>query len=255
MYGPLISQELAKERGYKWYVIGLPCKRGHVCERQTANGRCRECGAEKNAERCRQWYEENKDRAMAAAKDWAQQNREKRRLISREHSRRVRAVPERNAEIQRRRREGNRSELRRIRYQEDQNFRLLVGLRTRVQCALRLQSAAKAHKTAQLLGVPVPEFKEIIAAQFTGDMSWSNYGYDTWHLDHIRPCDSFDLTDPAQQLICFNWRNQQPLSACENMSKNAAWTPEMEAQWVEHMRALGWEGDLALVFEPATMVA
>jgi hypothetical protein len=50
-------------------------------------------------------------------------------------------------------------------------------------------------------------------------MSWDNYG--KWHVDHIRPCASFDLSDKEQVLQCFNWRNLQPMWASENMSKGA----------------------------------
>lgn len=52
-------------------------------------------------------------------------------------------------------------------------------------------------------------------------MTWENYGFYTWHIDHIRPCASFDLSDPEQQKICFNYKNMQPLWAHENLSKHA----------------------------------
>ena len=50
-------------------------------------------------------------------------------------------------------------------------------------------------------------------------MSWNNYGFDTWHIDHIIPCDKFDLTDPKQQEQCFHYTNLQPLWAIENWQK------------------------------------
>jgi hypothetical protein len=49
-------------------------------------------------------------------------------------------------------------------------------------------------------------------------MTWENYG-PVWHVDHIRPCASFDLTDPAQQRECFHFSNLQPLFAAENLAK------------------------------------
>jgi hypothetical protein len=56
-------------------------------------------------------------------------------------------------------------------------------------------------------------------------MTWDNYGKYGWHLDHIKPCSSFNLKDPEQQLQCFHWSNQQPLWAKDNLSKGAKWNP------------------------------
>ena len=49
-------------------------------------------------------------------------------------------------------------------------------------------------------------------------MNWDNYG-EYWHIDHVRPCCTFDFSDPEQQKICFNWRNLAPLRADKNISK------------------------------------
>ena len=62
---------------------------------------------------------------------------------------------------------------------------------------------------------------EHIEKQFKPGMTWERYG--EWHVDHIRPCASFDLTDPEQQTICFNYENLQPLWAIDNMKKGAKW--------------------------------
>ena len=45
---------------------------------------------------------------------------------------------------------------------------------------------------------------------FHPGMSWDNYG-SAWHIDHIRPCSSFDFSDPEQQKKCFHFSNLQPL--------------------------------------------
>ena len=48
-------------------------------------------------------------------------------------------------------------------------------------------------------------------------MTWKNYG--KWHIDHIKPFASFDLTEPKQQKLVCNYKNLQPLWAKENLSK------------------------------------
>ena len=52
-------------------------------------------------------------------------------------------------------------------------------------------------------------------------MTWKNYG--EWHIDHIKPCSKFNLTDEEEQKKCFNYKNLQPLWASENTSKGAKW--------------------------------
>lgn len=54
-------------------------------------------------------------------------------------------------------------------------------------------------------------------------MSWDNYGLRGWHIDHIRPVASFDLTDEKQLYECFNYKNTQPLWAEDNLKKGSKW--------------------------------
>jgi hypothetical protein len=70
----------------------------------------------------------------------------------------------------------------------------------------------------------VEQLRQHLEAQFTDGMSWDNYGRDGWHIDHIRPCASFDLTDPEQQRQCFHYTNLQPLWAADNIRKGAVWS-------------------------------
>ena len=58
-----------------------------------------------------------------------------------------------------------------------------------------------------------------LQGKFKEGMHWNNLG--KWHIDHIRPCASFDLTDPEQQKQCFHYTNLQPLWAAENIRKGA----------------------------------
>lgn len=56
-----------------------------------------------------------------------------------------------------------------------------------------------------------------LEAKFSEGMTWQNYG--TWHIDHIRPLASFDLTDPAQVRLACHFTNLQPLWGADNIRK------------------------------------
>lgn len=92
------------------------------------------------------------------------------------------------------------------------------ALRERVRAAVSGRTS-KAARTMELVGCTIDQFLGYLEIQFQDGMSWANYGQ--WHIDHKKPCAAFDLTDPAQQKQCFNYSNQQPLWAQENLSKSS----------------------------------
>ena len=111
----------------------------------------------------------------------------------------------------------------RAKYREDLNFRIAHSHRCRLNTALRKQAAVKEETSMKLLGTSVDKARSFIEAQFQEGMTWDNWGHDGWHLDHIRPCASFDLTDPEQQRQCFHYTNLQPLWAEDNLRKSDHW--------------------------------
>lgn len=91
----------------------------------------------------------------------------------------------------------------------------------RIQHRLGLACSSRSVKQGgafRFVGCSAPELRAHLEKQFTPGMSWANYG--AWHIDHITPCASFDLTDEQQVHACFNWRNLQPLWALENILKS-----------------------------------
>lgn len=97
----------------------------------------------------------------------------------------------------------------------DPSERIASNIRTRIR--LELKGGAKYSKSEDLLGISFEKFKEYIESLFSEGMSWENYGQ--WHIDHIIPCNFFDLTLEEHQKICFNYKNQQPLWERDNLSK------------------------------------
>jgi hypothetical protein len=98
----------------------------------------------------------------------------------------------------------------------DVNFRLRQSLRQRVYSALKL--IKKSESTSVLIGCEIEFLKKHLEKNFKDGMSWDNYG--EWHIDHIKPCAVFDLSDKEQQRECFNYMNLQPLWAIENIKKS-----------------------------------
>jgi hypothetical protein len=103
-------------------------------------------------------------------------------------------------------------------HRENSSFHVGILLRNRFRDALK--NNRKIGSAIELLDMSLKEFQIYIRGQFRPGMNWENYG-PVWHLDHVRPCASFDLADPEQQKICFRWDNYQPLFAKENLKKGA----------------------------------
>lgn len=98
---------------------------------------------------------------------------------------------------------------------EDPKYRAMMAL----HCRLYLAVKVKTGKTLELTGCSKEELITHLETKFTDGMTWDNYG--EWHIDHIRPCASFDLEDPEEQKRCFHWTNLQPLWAQDNIRKGA----------------------------------
>lgn len=84
-----------------------------------------------------------------------------------------------------------------------------------------LNGNLKAQKTFDLVGCDATALKTHLEKQFTEGMTWKNYGLGStkWHIDHIRPCASFDLSKPSEQKKCFSFENLQPLWQVDNLKK------------------------------------
>lgn len=101
----------------------------------------------------------------------------------------------------------------------DPAYVIMKSLRSRISAAIK-RKGEKCYKTKNLIGCTVQELIKHLESKFSKGMSWDNYGFFGWHIDHIKPCDSFNLVDPEQQKKCFHYTNLQPLWMIENIKKS-----------------------------------
>jgi len=89
-------------------------------------------------------------------------------------------------------------------------------LRSRFGNAIRTYTKTGKYQTSKKYGV---DYKAIInhLKPFPKDLS-------KYHIDHIKPCCAFDLTDPEQIKECFHPKNHQWLLAHDNLVKNGNWS-------------------------------
>lgn len=65
-----ISWTKAREQGLKQYFTGVPCHKGHTCERDVSDRSCYECKLEK----ARRWKHANLEKHAEANLKWAREN-------------------------------------------------------------------------------------------------------------------------------------------------------------------------------------
>lgn len=108
-----------------------------------------------------------------------------------------------------------------LRLKYDVKYKILKTLRNRIRHVIKRDKGIKFNKTSILLGCSIEEFKIYLESKFKEGMTWENYGIFGWHIDHIKPCCSFDLTKEEEQNKCFHYTNLQPLWAKENLEKGS----------------------------------
>ena len=123
-----------------------------------------------------------------------------------------------------------------LRSKEDINFKLANNIRSLIRSGIKRGGGRKSRKTIEYLGCSIAFCRKYIEDQFRTGMNWSNHG--EWEIDHVKPISTFDLTKKSQQLICFNYKNLQPLWKQENNSKLGNFRPEDQLLFLERMNFL-----------------
>lgn len=158
-----------------------------------------------NKERSKAYRESHKEKTLNTGRAWAIKNKEKLQRY------RARYYVENKAKL-----EANK----RYKYNNDIPLRAIHNLSQRMRKACVAQNTISAIHTEKELGCTKEYFTTHIESLFVEGMSWDNYGYYGWHIDHIKGCSTFDLRDPKQRAACFNYRNTRPLWAQDNFKRN-----------------------------------
>jgi hypothetical protein len=105
------------------------------------------------------------------------------------------------------------------RNEKDPIFKLSGNLRRRLSSYIKYKGFSRkiSESTQKMIGCSPQELRDYLESKFIDGMSWDNYGYDGWHLDHIIP---LCTANTKEEVIKLNhYTNLQPLWAVDNMRK------------------------------------
>jgi hypothetical protein len=205
-------------------------------------------------EKARERRRKNRDTILRWKHGWYRRNREK--ILIQQKRVKQNQAPEEKAERLAWHRAYYRTNRERVRQMQKEyrqrnlkrdNLARVIKRRTNVQFALRCRIRNQARKIVlrlpsfpsrghylDLLGCTLTEFASYLENKFLPGMSWTNRNL--WHLDHIRPLKTFDLSDPAQLAVACHFTNLQPLWASDNLRKGHRWPSQEdkneEKEWI-----------------------
>jgi len=180
--------------------------------------KCKECVFKHNKENCRAIYfkeykVKNHKKISDYGKKYYQKNKEKNSIYYQKNKDRLKE----NARQYRIKNKDKRTKYNREKLNNDINYKLVKNLRTRLNCAMK--NNQKTGSAIKDLGCSIDELKKQFENQFQKGMTWDNYG--EWHIDHIKPLSSFNLSNNIEFKKACHHTNLQPLWATDNLIKGA----------------------------------
>lgn len=178
---------------------------------------------------CQRTYQKNKQKIFARAAKWAREKRKTDEAYREKANARCREWHRMNRDKLRPYYSARSAKRRRT----DVRYRIMNSVRRRVLFALK--GSKKSASITAMIGAPLDVVRDHIQSLFKPGMTWENWGRGCngareWHLDHIKPLASFDLTNPEQFAEACHYTNLQPLWSDENLSKGAASVAEMTGE-------------------------
>ncbi len=173
--------------------------------------------------KCREYVAKNLDKVKAYKHQWYLDNIDFCKERSRINESKNRARVNLNHSIwkKKNRDKANRQMRNRhaVRKLTDTNYKLSFVLRARLRSAIK--NGQKKGSAVKDLGCSITELKKYLESKFLEGMTWSNWGYKGWHIDHIKPVSSFDLSNRDEFLQAVHYTNLQPLWAKDNLLKGS----------------------------------
>jgi hypothetical protein len=215
----LTTQELSKEEKDKqyfrnWYLANKErlAKMGKERRQRTENKeRSRAYCAKKRA------TTEHKQYMREYLEVWNKENKKELREYCKQYYSTNKEILSEKAAVRRTTEEFKEKE--RYRYRTNPEYKLARLLRGRLKRMLKVNNTTKTDSALSLVGCTVEELKDYIEKQWLPGMTWENHSPTGWHIDHIKPCNTFNLIDIKQQKICFHYTNLRPLWAKDNLSR------------------------------------
>lgn len=222
------SRSDAKREKSKLYFNGIQCKRGHVSPRRTDSGCCVECSKLSRAKH----YANNSEsiilknslkyhqsvKAKIDKSNYNKEYRQKNKDYYTNYNKNYYKDP-------------NKAELvREIRKRSSKNVRSTVNGKLRHSVSNSISKYLKTFARGKckegsfinFVDWTMDELVSHLESQFKDGMSWDNYGFRGWHIDHIKPHSMFPYSSMDDPLFkeCWSLTNLQPLWWLDNVKKS-----------------------------------
>lgn len=175
---------------------------------------------EKNPEYNKQYYQKHQEKALEKAKEWQEQNPEKREEINRRYYRNhIKGYIERKKKFQEKNPDYRKNYIRR--YQKA-NLKINLSHKIRTAIGISLKGNKKGKRWENLVGYTVGELIKRLKVTMPEGCNWSDYIKGKLHIDHIIPVRAFIFDKPEDKEFkqCWSLFNLRLSTKEENRKKN-----------------------------------
>jgi hypothetical protein len=191
---------------------------------------------EAQSEKSKKWRENNKDRVKENMKRWLEENKEYKKQKDAEYRKRNwEHRKQMNAKWQRENYAKMKSDPSRM--EELANHKIKYNTSRRIREILGQQ---KSDKCMDYVACSLVKFRILLETKFEDGMTWKNYGENpdggktrAWHIDHIIPCNAFDMKNPIHRKACFHYTNMQPLWWDANIRKKDTFDVKVRDNYIK----------------------